>query len=334
MDVIRGLARELAESKKDAHEGKLLPLPGQTIESCSLELGATSKTVGSSMAQLLTAANQGNENYTGIAARDTANALRVLATAVRGVAAYTKKSQTQEYIIVTAQQVMEQSVALISEAKQVVEDPKTPNKQMRLAQAAKAVSQALNRVVNCLPGPLEYDQAIKAIAQASLTLQSGKVCGCGLISSPCLTCFTCFPSSLQLAGRTSPLFRVTSVQLLPQSTWPAVKWCPPLGALPTSKPLQLSTSPLSLRSSSKPVSLSLGPPRTTKVVRTCLEHCAMCRSTPASSSLLLKHSLLTRTLPMSRTSCLLQPVLSLTPLTHSSTCAPQLDRARRSVTML
>ena len=70
---------------------------------------------------------------------------------------------------------MEQSVALISEAKQVVQDPNTPNKQMRLAQAAKAVSQALNRVVNCLPGIIEYDQAIKVIAQASLGLQSGKV---------------------------------------------------------------------------------------------------------------------------------------------------------------
>ena len=47
----------------------------------------------------------GNENYTGIAARDTANALRVLAGAVRGVAAGTKNQQTQEYILSTAQQV-------------------------------------------------------------------------------------------------------------------------------------------------------------------------------------------------------------------------------------
>jgi len=72
---------------------------------------------------------------------------------------------------------MDQSVALISEAKAAVEDPTAPNKQLRLAQAAKAVSQALNQVVNCLPGQIEFDQAIKAIAQASLALQSGKVSG-------------------------------------------------------------------------------------------------------------------------------------------------------------
>ena len=47
----------------------------------------------------------GNENYTGIAARDTANALTVLANSVRGVAAGTKNAQTQEYILSTAQQV-------------------------------------------------------------------------------------------------------------------------------------------------------------------------------------------------------------------------------------
>ena len=88
---------------------------------------------------------------------------------------------------------MDQSVALIQEAKMAVEDPTAPNKQMRLAQAAKAVSQALNQVhcryfqrcrddvivilqvVNCLPGQIEFDQAIKAIAQASLALQRQQV---------------------------------------------------------------------------------------------------------------------------------------------------------------
>lgn len=107
IDTVKGLSRDLAEAKKEAQLGRLLPLPGESVESCALELGATSKTVGSSMAQLLTAANQGNENYTGIAARDTASALKVLAGAVRGVAAGTKNQQTQAYILTTAQQVLQ-----------------------------------------------------------------------------------------------------------------------------------------------------------------------------------------------------------------------------------
>ena len=123
VDLIKNLAKELQEAKVEASQGKLRPLPGQTLESCSMELGASSKTVGSSMAQLLTAANQGNENYTGIAARDTANALQILTDAARGVAALSKNPQTQEYIIVTAVKVMDQSVSLILEAKRCVENP-------------------------------------------------------------------------------------------------------------------------------------------------------------------------------------------------------------------
>lgn len=196
VDLIKNLAKELQDAKVEASQGKLRPLPGQTLESCSTELGASSKTVGSSMAQLLTAANQGNENYTGIAARDTSNALQVLTDAARGVAALTKNPQTQEYIIVTAVKVMDQSVSLILEAKRCVENPSMihlymyseiypciitltvtgiPNKQMKLAQAAKDVSQALNHMVNCLPGVIEFENAIKSIAQASLALQNQKV---------------------------------------------------------------------------------------------------------------------------------------------------------------
>ena len=126
-----------------------------------------------------------------MAARDTASALRILGNAVRGVAAGTKNRQTQEYILSTAQQVMDQSCALLVEAKAAVEDPNAPNKQQRLAQAAKAVSQALNQVVNCLPGQIEFDQAIKAIAQASLALQAEKVCVCVCVCA-CARVRACF----------------------------------------------------------------------------------------------------------------------------------------------
>jgi talin len=64
-------------------------------ESAALQLGSTSKNVGFGMAQLLSAAVQGNENYTGIAARNTSSALRDLTMSVRGVAATTNNRDTQ-----------------------------------------------------------------------------------------------------------------------------------------------------------------------------------------------------------------------------------------------
>ena len=56
IDTVKGLSREMAEAKQEAQQG---PLPGESVESGALKLAPTSKTVGSSMAQLLTAANQG-----------------------------------------------------------------------------------------------------------------------------------------------------------------------------------------------------------------------------------------------------------------------------------
>ena len=58
LDTIKDLHKKLGESIKDARNNTLLPLPGQTMPVCAQELGAVSKTVGSSMAQLLTAATQ------------------------------------------------------------------------------------------------------------------------------------------------------------------------------------------------------------------------------------------------------------------------------------
>jgi len=58
----------------------------------------------------------------------------VLAGAVRGVAAGSKDNLTQEYILTTARQVMDQSVGLIVEAKNALENPSQPNQQIRLAQ--------------------------------------------------------------------------------------------------------------------------------------------------------------------------------------------------------
>lgn len=58
LEQVRALEQELAEVQRTSAAGKLVPLPGETAEGCAMQLGTTSKTVGSSMAQLLTAAAQ------------------------------------------------------------------------------------------------------------------------------------------------------------------------------------------------------------------------------------------------------------------------------------
>ncbi|XP_063053777.1 talin-2 [Engraulis encrasicolus] len=171
LNTVQTLKNELLDAKKSALEGQLKPLPGESLEKCAQDLGSTSKAVGSSMAQLLTCAAQGNEHYTGVAARETAQALKTLAQAARGVAACSVETQAAAAMLDSAGHVMEGSAMLINEAHEALISPGDAESQQRLAQVAKAVSHSLNNCVNCLPGQKDVDMALRSIGEASKKLQ-------------------------------------------------------------------------------------------------------------------------------------------------------------------
>ncbi|XP_052457970.1 talin-2 isoform X1 [Carassius gibelio] len=168
--AVQTLKNELQDAKMAASERLLKPLPGESLEKCTQDLGGTSKAVGSSMAQLLTCAAQGNEHYTGVAASETAQALKTLAQAARGVAATSSDPAGAAAMLDSAREVMEGSAKLISEAKEALVAPGDAEVQQRLAQVAKSVSHSLNACVNCLPGQKDVDMALKSIGEASKKL--------------------------------------------------------------------------------------------------------------------------------------------------------------------
>ncbi|XP_039224920.1 talin-1 isoform X2 [Crotalus tigris] len=170
LSLVQSLEKDLQEAKAAARDGKLKPLPGETMEKCAQDLGNSTKAVSSSIAQLLGEVTQGNENYTGIAARDVAQALRQLSQSARGVAASTEDPQAQAAMLDCAGDVMDKASSLIREARKAVAKPGDAESQQRLAQVAKAVSQALNRCVNCLPGQRDVDAAIRTVGEASKRL--------------------------------------------------------------------------------------------------------------------------------------------------------------------
>ncbi|NXD82209.1 TLN1 protein, partial [Halcyon senegalensis] len=197
LGLVQSLERDLQEAKAAARDGKLKPLPGETMEKCAQDLGNSTKAVSSAIAHLLGEVAQGNENYTGtglhagarrgegavpaatdlsispgIAAREVAQALRSLSQAARGVAASTPDPQAQNAMLECASDVMDKANNLIEEARKAVAKPGDPESQQRLAQVAKAVSQALNRCVNCLPGQRDVDAAIRMVGEASKRLLS------------------------------------------------------------------------------------------------------------------------------------------------------------------
>ncbi|CAO2634473.1 TLN2 [Lemmus lemmus] len=114
-----------------------------------------------------------NSNWllsSGVAARETAQALKTLAQAARGVAASTSDPEAAHAMLDSARDVMEGSAMLIQEAKQALIAPGDTESQQRLAQVAKAVSHSLNNCVNCLPGQKDVDVALKSIGESSKKL--------------------------------------------------------------------------------------------------------------------------------------------------------------------
>ncbi len=124
------------------------------------------------MAQMLTAAAQGNELYTGIASKETLNSLRSFTNSIRAICACSANNRNyQEKLIDSARIVLQQSVSLVNESRQALTHPnESVQNQQRLAQIARSIAQSLYECVNCLPGQKDIDEVIKSIGEFSSVL--------------------------------------------------------------------------------------------------------------------------------------------------------------------
>jgi talin len=169
--LIADLQDELNEFERAVKAHNLKPLPGDTPERGAEDLTSSSKAINQSVAQLLSAAAQGNEIYTDKAARDTAQSLRSLTGAVRTVAATTGDENVQLKVIGSGQDVLMHSARLVEEAQKTLHSVEvTPG----LQHAAKKISTALNQAINCLPGQRDVDSAITNIIEWTSTINSGR----------------------------------------------------------------------------------------------------------------------------------------------------------------
>lgn len=78
-------------------------------------------------------------SFTGMAARDVAQALRSLASAARGVAATTDDPQACNAMLDCAGDVLDKSGNLVEETKRAIAKPGDPDSQQRLAQVRHAI---------------------------------------------------------------------------------------------------------------------------------------------------------------------------------------------------
>lgn len=171
--LINDLRIEIEEFQHAVEVHQLKPLPGETMERSAQMLSASSKAISNNIAQMLSAASQGNDIYTSQSARDTAHSLKNLTSAVRGVTATTEDVAVQRRMLNSAQDVMMHSVRLVEEARQGLQ---TPDGKLNpgLANAAKEVSSSLARCIGCLPGQQDVDIAITNIRELTSIIDAGK----------------------------------------------------------------------------------------------------------------------------------------------------------------
>ena len=126
-----------------------------------------------------TAANEGNEEITSRAARDTANALRDYAAAVRGVAATSRDKDSQNRLVEQAHLVMNKSATLVLEAQRAMANPADPNKSSKLSAASNDVLTALGYAMDVMPGQEGVNVCITQIDELTKSIGSGQYVSSG-----------------------------------------------------------------------------------------------------------------------------------------------------------
>ena len=120
--------------KEAVKKKSLVPHPGDTIETTSLEVNLSRSVVDSTMAHFLLAASEGNINVANIAARNTSNALRDFTQFIGCYVSTLSNTETKFQVIDMAKDVLEKSTRLVNEAHNTLRNPNQTNK-ARLSKA-------------------------------------------------------------------------------------------------------------------------------------------------------------------------------------------------------
>ena len=189
--TVNGLTEELEHCRGVAKEGKLHPLPGQSIESCSQLLVAAVRTIESLKPQLVSAATEKNGSRAGFTAREIGNNLRVIVQATCGLAAVSETEESREKIFSSGLDVLSECEALMTASKLVLEGLKALE-DSGLLDAARGLSEALRGLLNCLPGQVEFDRAFQVLEEmAASVLLSQVSCVCVCVCVRMCVCTYC-----------------------------------------------------------------------------------------------------------------------------------------------
>ncbi|VDL72796.1 unnamed protein product, partial [Nippostrongylus brasiliensis] len=154
-ELIKELDQELIEVQKAAIMKQLSPPRGVTGQSATSHLMSSARQVGSSIAQLVSAATTKDEQHIGASAVEAAQSLRAFTTGVTEVVS-TRTDINLDSFIVSSRSVVHDSGRVFDH----VREQAAPGV---LADAAKQVSTSLRQVIACLPDNQAIEKAITQI---------------------------------------------------------------------------------------------------------------------------------------------------------------------------
>ncbi|GMR53179.1 hypothetical protein PMAYCL1PPCAC_23374, partial [Pristionchus mayeri] len=159
-ELIKELDAELLEVQRAAVAGRLQPLHAhETTHTATSALMGAVRQVGSTLAQLVSAAMTHDGQHIGASAVEAAQALRTFTAASRSVCA-TRRDVDLDTFIVSARSVVHDAGGVFD---RVREDANATH----MAEAARLVSTSLRQCVACIPQHQQIEQAINQIRTIS-----------------------------------------------------------------------------------------------------------------------------------------------------------------------
>ena len=170
MDSIAQQLTDVSDMLLAIDAGAFFALPGSSGVDAAQSVAAASRTLHATLAQLITAAGQANEEYCVSSSGELNGTLRTLTSNLRSVAADLVEPEDQRQIVVALRAVLDKTAKLLNELKSAVRLSDS-QKQGRVTVLAGAISNDVFAIVSLLPGQRDVEAAIQRIISARKSIQ-------------------------------------------------------------------------------------------------------------------------------------------------------------------
>eukprot|EP01113_Clastostelium_recurvatum_P020003 TRINITY_DN236_c0_g1_i4.p1 TRINITY_DN236_c0_g1~~TRINITY_DN236_c0_g1_i4.p1 ORF type:complete len:2591 (+),score=1077.50 TRINITY_DN236_c0_g1_i4:231-8003(+) len=174
-EQFQAVMADLDAAQMFAQNGQMEALPGQTKDGAMDLLNTAVRGMGNA-AKALVGAAKTNPDQLGPGAKDVASSVGQVVTAAKALAGSTNNRTTQKAILGGARELANASEAMVSCARSIASNPRDPALAHALTNAAKAVADALAKLIaqskGADPGAKEAEEALQALQRDAMRINT------------------------------------------------------------------------------------------------------------------------------------------------------------------